>query len=456
MTQSSLQTQSLNQVLKFERPDVDQRRSNLMKLQGEFKLHLRQLEKRLLQALNESRGNILDDDRVIDTLETLKTEAAEVSKKMSETEGVMAEVETITGQYEIIAKACSSVFAVLEHLHHLNHFYQFSLQYFLDIFHAVLYDNKRLAAEKDHNRRIDIILRDIFIISYQRTSIGLLQKDKIIFALLLAQASPFKFDRGIIEILLDDSVDGADISSETDRRDDMLSRVALIPLFKDHLSSISEEQWEKFFTEENAEDFVPKAWDSNNISGTSALDLVEDLLIILDLDQTLRRLVLVKMLRLDRFVPAAEVFASAVLGKDILDSTGDLAQVVKQVSATTPIALASSPGFDATYKVESLVEQTGSSCTMIAMGSNEGLATADKAVSNAASVGGWVLIKNVHLTPGWLQSLEKRLDALRPHPHFRLFLSMESSPRIPVNLIRASRVLMYVYLKLFSIPSTNW
>lgn len=129
VTQSSLQTQSLNQVLKCERPDVDQRRTDLMKLQGEFKLHLRQLEKRLLQALNESRGNILDDDRVIDTLETLKTEAAEVSKKMVETDGVMTEVETITKEYEVIARACSSVFAVLEQLHHLNHFYQFSLQY---------------------------------------------------------------------------------------------------------------------------------------------------------------------------------------------------------------------------------------------------------------------------------------------------------------------------------------
>lgn len=166
VTQSSLQTQSLNQVLKFERPDVDQRRTNLMKLQGEFKLHLRQLEKRLLRALNESRGNILDDDNVIGTLETLKTEAAEVSRKMLETDGVMGEVETITKQYQRIAQACSSVFAVLEQLHHLNHFYQFSLQYFLDIFHSVLHNNKRLEAEKDYNSRVEIILRDLFITAF--------------------------------------------------------------------------------------------------------------------------------------------------------------------------------------------------------------------------------------------------------------------------------------------------
>ncbi len=171
VTQSSLQTQSLNEVLKSERPDVDERRSNLIKLQGEFKIHLRQLEKRLLQALNESRGNILDDDNVIETLETLKKEAAEISDKMNNTEGVMAEVDEITLQYSIIARSCSAVFAVLEQLHYLNHFYQFSLQYFLDIFHSVLHQNKRLEDETNHNVRRDIIIEELFITTYQRTSL---------------------------------------------------------------------------------------------------------------------------------------------------------------------------------------------------------------------------------------------------------------------------------------------
>ncbi|PWW79978.1 hypothetical protein C7212DRAFT_355935 [Tuber magnatum] len=427
VTQSSLQTQSLNQVLKFERPDVDQRRTNLMKLQGEFKLHLRQLEKRLLQALNESRGNILDDDRVIDTLETLKTEAAEVSRKMAETDGVMTEVETITLQYQAIARACSAVFAVLEQLHHLNHFYQFSLQYFLGIFHSVLHDNKHLQAEKDYNSRIQIILHDLFVTTYQRTALGLLQKDRVTLAMLLAQASPYKMDKSLIDRILDDGLPGIDASTEADKRDEVIRRASTLPIFKNYVENITTEEWEKFFQEETAESFVPVVWDSK----------------LPDLDRELNKLLLVKLGRVDRFVPSAEKFVGAVFGKDVLDATGDLRQVVAQVSATTPIALASSPGFDASYKVDSLVEQLRVSCTNIAMGSNEGLATADKAVSNAASAGTWVLVKNVHLTPAWLQSLEKRLDALRPHPNFRLFLSMESSPKIPINLLRASRVLMY-------------
>jgi dynein heavy chain 1 len=146
---------------------------------------------------------------------------------------------------------------------------------------------------------------------------------------------------------------------------------------------------------------------------------------------------------MDRFVPTAERFIVAVFGRELYEGGADLKDVVDQVTATRPIALSSSPGFDASYKVDALVESTRATCANIAMGSNEGLESADKAISNAAAVGNWVLVKNVHLAPAWLQSLEKRLDSLKPHPQFRLFLSMESSPKIPVNLIRASRVLMY-------------
>ncbi|EFW19348.1 hypothetical protein D8B26_007588 [Coccidioides posadasii str. Silveira] len=427
VTQSSLQTQSLNEVLKVERPDVDERRTNLIKLQGEFKIHLRQLEKRLLQALNESRGNILDDDNVIETLETLKKEAAEISNKMVETEGVMTEVENITQQYNVIARSCSAVFAVLEQLHHLNHFYQFSLQYFIDIFNNVLHNNHRLSQEKDHAARVNIILRDLFITAFQRTSLGLLQKDRITLAMLLAQASPYQMDRSIIDDILDPTLEGWDVSTAPKAKDIVMSKASQMVVFKNIIPTIEEEIWEQFFTEEIAENFVPTVWEDS----TEAFD------------RQLRSLLLVKLFRMDRFVPAAENFVVTVFGRSLFEDSGDLKEVVDQVTATTPIALSSSPGFDASYKVDGLVERMHATCANIAMGSNEGLESADKAINNAAATGTWVLVKNVHLAPSWLQSLEKRLDSLKPHANFRLFLSMESSPKIPVNLIRASRVLMY-------------
>lgn len=103
-------------MLKSERPDVDEKRSDLMKLQGEFQVRLRQLEKSLLQALNEVKGRILDDDSIISHLETLKKEAAEVARKMEETDVVIAEVETTSQQYLPLATSCSSIYFTLEAL----------------------------------------------------------------------------------------------------------------------------------------------------------------------------------------------------------------------------------------------------------------------------------------------------------------------------------------------------
>lgn len=91
--------------------------------------------------MNEAKGRILDDDTVISTLETLKREAAEVSKKAEETESIMTEIETTSQQYMPLATACSSIYFTIDNLHQINYLYQFSLSFFLEIFHSVLVDN---------------------------------------------------------------------------------------------------------------------------------------------------------------------------------------------------------------------------------------------------------------------------------------------------------------------------
>lgn len=77
---------------------------------------MRQLEKSLLQALNEVKGRILDDDTIITTLENLKREAAEVTRKVEETDIVMQEVETVSQQYLPLSTACSSIYFTMESL----------------------------------------------------------------------------------------------------------------------------------------------------------------------------------------------------------------------------------------------------------------------------------------------------------------------------------------------------
>lgn len=162
---------------------------------------MRQLEKSLLQALNEVKGRILDDDTIITTLENLKREAAEVTRKVEETDIVMQEVETVSQQYLPLSTACSSIYFTMESLKQVGalaaqrragpctvaprphrssagargaaswlptasfqiHFlYQYSLQFFLDIYHNVLYENPNLKGVTDHTQRLSIITKDLF------------------------------------------------------------------------------------------------------------------------------------------------------------------------------------------------------------------------------------------------------------------------------------------------------
>lgn len=132
-------------------------------------MRLRQLEKSLLGALNDAKGKILDDDSVITTLENLKTEAAEISRKVEETDKVIAEIETVSQQYMPLAQSCSSIYFTLENMHQMHFLYQYSLQFFLDMFNSVLYGNSHLNNVKEYIARLDIITKDLFQV-YSRNS----------------------------------------------------------------------------------------------------------------------------------------------------------------------------------------------------------------------------------------------------------------------------------------------
>ena len=161
--------QCLHKVLKSERPDIDEKRNDLLKLQGEFAVRLRQLEKALLAALNESKGKILDDNSVIATLEKLKNEAKEVARKAAETDHVMKEVEIVSQKYVNLAHACSLIYLTLHHLDEVHFLYHYSLDFIIDIFDNVL-KTSRLNDVADHEKRLDIITNTLFQVSFRTIS----------------------------------------------------------------------------------------------------------------------------------------------------------------------------------------------------------------------------------------------------------------------------------------------
>ena len=158
-------------------------------------------------------------------------------------------------------------------------------------------------------------------------------------------------------------------------------------------------------------------------------------------------LIVVQALRPDRIPAMTELFVRSVLGQkfvDLAETDPHLGAIVeKEIRASTPVLLCSAPGYDASGRVDDLAAELNKPITSIAMGSAEGFNQAELAINGAAKSGKWVMLKNVHLAPQWLVQLEKKLYSLEPNTNFRLFLTLEIHPKIPVNLLRAGRVFVY-------------
>jgi len=446
VTRSSLQTQCLNQVLKAERPDIDQKRSDLLKLQGEFQLRLRHLEKNLLSCLNEAKGRILDDDNVINNLEVLKTEAAEVGRKVDETDQVMADIENTSKQYLPLSSACSYIYFTIEGLHQVHFLYQFSLKFFLDIYQKVLTKDKRLEEMKDSAERLTAITSNLYSTCYERVARGMLHEDRLVFALLLAKIhlrasgeqpldSEFKILLRGGEKIAGEQV--ATIAGLTEEQTVMANRLASsLDVFKELPSKCSTSGLASWLGMSNPELVeIPsclQSWDESKVGKCQV---------------AMYKVLLIQALRPDRLPAASLQFVATCLGQDfvkVAEREPDMADVIEnQVESGTPILMCSVPGYDASSRVDDLAAELNKPVTSIAIGSAEGFNEADKAINTAVRSGKWVLLKNVHLAPSWLVTLEKKLHSIQAHANFRLFLTCEINPRIPVNLLRAGRVFTY-------------
>lgn len=195
VTPASLESQALSAILKSQRPDVDSRRTEILRVQTEQTAKLRELEEALLNKISAVQGAILDDDTVIKTLEKIKAEAIDLNREVMKTEEVMNEVKATSNIYEPLANAMASVYFTLEQLADISFLYQFSIQYFLVIIDTVLNDTKK-SQPPTNNQNVDdktakAQLRELNNSFYREVSRRALHSlkfdDKLMFIVRLAQ-----------------------------------------------------------------------------------------------------------------------------------------------------------------------------------------------------------------------------------------------------------------------------
>ncbi|TMS21226.1 Cytoplasmic dynein 1 heavy chain 1 [Larimichthys crocea] len=357
----------------------------------------------------------------------------------------MAEVEAVSQQYLSLSSACSSIYFTMESLNQMHFLYQYSLHFFLDTYHTVLYENQNLKSISDHSQRLAVITKDLFQVVFNRAARGMLHHDHITFAMLLAKislkgiTSELSYDvefqhflRGKEIVLTGMSL--PKVKGLTSEQSEAMVRLSRLPAFSDLVDKVeADEQFFMWIESNTPELAVPYLWSEEKQSTV--------------IGQAVHQLLLIQAFRPDRLLAMSHIFVSMVLGEtfmNIIEQPLDLANIVdSEVKPSTPVLMCSVPGYDASGLVRDLAAEENKQITSISIGSAEGFNKADRDINTAVKSGRWVMLENVHLAPGWLMQLEKKLHSMQPHASFRLFLTMEINPKVPVNLLRAGRIFVF-------------
>jgi dynein heavy chain 1 len=467
ITPSSLQSQCLSELLKVERPDIQKMQEEQLKLQGEFQAKLVALEEDLLNTLNAAEGNLLEDTSVITKMQHIKKEATEVAEKMDATKEVQAQIDEVNNFYRRFAVCLSRLYFMLEDMGGLHFLYQFTLNYFLEIFGQVLHQNENLKSaasskkkpgdrtEEERTERLTIMIDDIFGILYRKVVRGLLDADRMVMAFRLGQirldTSGTPIDATDLSVFLKGALQPAGDAAVpeglmTEDQESGLKDIVTLSGFSELSRLISDNQdaWRELLQAGEPERLLVageegskfEGWEGDGASSKAAISL--------------RRLLVLKALRPDRLMQAMSTWVEDVLGDGFLTlpSVGEeLATVVRsgEGNPKEPFLLVNRPGHDASFRIDDLERELKPKGGMVslAMGSPETYGDAEKQVTAAAKRGSWVMLKNVHLATDWLNELEKQIHSQASHKDFRLFLTMEFTPKVPANLVRVAQVFVF-------------
>merc|ERR1711865_687844 len=119
ITMQGLEDQLLGAAIKVELPEVEEAKNKLVVQNAEMNRTLAELEDKILFLLANSKGNILDDQEVIDALDEATKTGADVKQKQLQALEVEKEIDSSRRGYIPVAQrgavlfCCTTIFVAL-------------------------------------------------------------------------------------------------------------------------------------------------------------------------------------------------------------------------------------------------------------------------------------------------------------------------------------------------------
>ncbi|XP_052105827.1 dynein axonemal heavy chain 6-like isoform X2 [Mytilus californianus] len=156
VTFEGLQEQLLSAVVRQEKPQLENQRSELLESIAADLQFLRDLEDKSLSLLQKTEGHILDDQDLVDTLQKSKGMAEAMYKRIQKSEDTEKKLSVARQKYLPVATRGATLYFVLADLSGIDVMYQFSLEWFQQDMFISCITNQNLVAMKEMERKSSI------------------------------------------------------------------------------------------------------------------------------------------------------------------------------------------------------------------------------------------------------------------------------------------------------------
>ncbi|KAE8631104.1 hypothetical protein XENTR_v10001083 [Xenopus tropicalis] len=439
VTRSGLEDQLLSDVVRIERPDLEEQRNQLIIRINSDKNQLKAIEDRILKLLFTSEGNILDNEDLINTLQESKITSGAIKTRLLEAEATEENINTAREKYRPVATQGSVIYFVIASLSEIDPMYQYSLKYFKQLFNMTIE-----AAEKsnDLDIRLATLLSQTLFSAYTNVSRGLFEQHKLIYSFMLC-VEIMRHKGEISETEWNFFLRGAaGLDKERPTKPDVpgLSDVLwysccdleeILPCFKGIKNEILS---------------TPVVIHLGSLEVHINTDFVEGPGSLWNEKLNLfQKLILIKTTVEEKVVFAVTEFVINTLGKKFIENPPiDLATLYQDMSPSTPLIFILSTGSDPMGAFQRFAKERGYSerVQSISLGQGQG-PIAEKMIKDAMKTGHWIFLQNCHLAVSWMLPMEELIKSFTEpnvsiNENFRLFLSSMPSRTFPVTVLQNS------------------
>lgn len=413
-TRAGLRAQLLASTIQNEKPELEQRKTELLKTEEDLKVQLAALEESLLEELASAEGNILENKALLESLNQTKAKSSTITTSLVESQELQTSLDKERDSYLPLSQFGSMLYFVISDLTKLNNMYSFSLSSFLRLFQRALQSKQDIG---NTDLRIRTLTSTIQSLVYEYVCLSLFKADRLMFALHLAHGMhPQLFQPNEWEAFTGQLV------TATMRRQESIKQMK-----ESAPSWCSQEQAVEI---NNIKSNFPSLYTSLGLHNREAwLAFVkhphcekEFPHLTVGKITAFQQLLVIKALRPDRLQSAMELFTVKVLSlKDLSPANLNLRRLYEvDTLAKEPILVIISPGADPSQEIEELAESvvgsdrfhqvrqerlTPLSCTLfyfilqVAMGQGQA-DVALKLLRDCSINGDWLCLKNLHLVTG--------------------------------------------------------